>query len=212
MFVDRRDAGRQLAERLRPVLAGHPLTEIRVLGLPRGGAVIAAEVARQLKVPWNVLVVRKLGLPGRPEMAMGAIAEGGVSVLDHDVIRRAGVTKHQLMEAERREQAELERRLSAYGVDRRPLDIEGRIAVIVDDGLATGSTARAACTVARAAGACRVVLAVPVAPRSWTDDLAGVADDFVCVDAPRRFRAVGAFYVDFTPVSDSEVVAALAAR
>ena len=164
-FRDRSDAGRQLASRLLP-LRGE---DVVVLGLPRGGVPVAVEVARAIRAPLDVILVRKLGVPAQPELGMGAIGEGDAKVINADVVRYAGVSEADITAVERRERSELERRITRFrgDVPREPLT--GRIAVLVDDGIATGSTARAACQVARAQGAARVVLAVPVAPPSAED-------------------------------------------
>jgi len=212
VFADRSDAGRQLAERLAPALtelAGSELDDVVLLALPRGGVPVAAVIGRLLHVPWDVLVVRKLGVPGHNELAMGAIGEGGIRVLNDDVLRRARVIPEQLAAVEEFERGELTRRVVTYRGQRSRLAIADRVAVVVDDGLATGASARAACEVARAAGGRVVVLAVPVAPHGWEDRLGRVADRYVCVRSPRRFRAVGEFYSDFSAVSDAEVVAGL---
>jgi len=206
-FRDRADAGRRLAE----LLAGRRLGDgdVVVLGLPRGGVPVAFEVARALGAPLDVMVVRKLGVPFQPELAMGAIGEGGVRIVNDDVLRMAGVGEAELAAVERRERAELERRASRYRRDRLPVALEGRTAVVVDDGIATGSTARAACLVARAHGAARVVLAVPVASPASITELADVADEVLCLEAPEWFYAVGEWYRDFSQTSDDEVVALL---
>jgi len=207
MFADRRDAGRQLAGTL-----GHLRDEdVVVLGLPRGGVPVAAEVAGALGAPLDVIVVRKLGLPHQPELGMGAIGEGGARVLNDEVIRLVRVSAEDLAIVEERERAELGRRAHRFRAGRDKLPVAGRVAVIVDDGIATGSTARAACQVARSQGAARVVLAVPVAPPEWRTRLAGAADELVAVATPEPFAAVGQFYKDFTQVSDDEVVACLQA-
>lgn len=205
MFADRVEAGRALARALA-FLAGD---KVVVLGLPRGGVPVAAEVASALHAPLDVIVVRKLGVPYQPELGMGAIGEGGVRVVNPDIVRMAHVTEAQLDAVERRERAELERRVERFRAGRPAVPIAGRVAVIVDDGIATGSTAKAACEVARAHGAERVVLAVPVAPEDWTLRLADVADEYVCLDMPAYFAAVGQFYADFSPTTDDEVVACL---
>lgn len=205
MFEDRRHAGRRLAAELSH-LKGQPIV---VLGLPRGGVPVAAEVALALHAPLDVIVVRKLGLPFQPEVAMGALGEGGVRVLDDEVIRRAGVTPRELAAVEDRERAELERRTRRLRTQHRRSPIAGRTAVVVDDGVATGSTARAACQVARAQGASRVVLAVPVAPPEWTDRLGDAADEYVCVESPPWLHAVGQGYVDFAQSTDEDVDDAL---
>jgi len=206
-FVDRRDAGRRLAARL-DFLRG-PGTV--VLGLPRGGVVVAAEVALALDAPLDVVVVRKLGVPYQPELALGAIGEGGVRVLEPEVVRRSGVTGQELAEVEERELAVLHARVRALRGDRPPAPLAGRTAVVVDDGLATGSTARAACRLVRALGADRVVLAVPVAPAGLPERLTepDTADQVVCLETPRRFFAIGRWYRNFDQVEDAEVAALL---
>ncbi|WP_129657104.1 phosphoribosyltransferase [Rothia halotolerans] len=208
-FLDRHDAGRLLGQEL----ARTPLPAPVILGLPRGGVPVAAEVAVRLDAPLDVLVVRKLGLPEHPELAMGAVGEGGVTVLNPDVVRSSGVSRERLEEVARRERAEVESRSERFRRGRPGLELAGRTAVIVDDGAATGATARAACLIARAQGAEHVVLAVPVAPPRLVDSLAaaGDADEVVCLHAPRDFGAVGAFYEDFSQTSDAEVVRILGA-
>jgi putative phosphoribosyl transferase len=207
MFRDRSDAGRRLARRLLQ-LTGH---DVVVVGLPRGGVLVARPVAEALAAPLDVIVVRKLGVPFQPELAMGAIGEGGVRVVDEDVVRRAGVGPAELAEVEAFERAELARRLRTYRGDRARIPLAGREVVVVDDGIATGSTARAACRVARVEGARRVVLAVPVAPVGWSRSFADVADACVCVATPSPFGDIGRFYDDFTQTTDGEVLACLAA-
>ncbi|GAA2485106.1 phosphoribosyltransferase family protein [Terrabacter carboxydivorans] len=201
VFDDRVDAGRRLS---------HLLMELRgedvvVLGLPRGGVPVAAVVAEALGAPLDVIVVRKLGVPVHAELAMGAIGEGGVKVVDHALLARARVSDEELESVERRERAVLDARVERVRRGRPRADLQGRVAVVVDDGIATGATARVACRVARQLGARRVVLAVPVAPAETVRDLPE-ADAVVCVSAPEHFRAVGAHYDDFTPTSDDEVV------
>lgn len=205
MFVDRGDAGRQLGQRLLH-LHGEDMV---ILGLPRGGVPVAAEVALALGAPLDVIVVRKLGVPLQPELAMGAIGEGGVRVLVPETVRRAGVTDDALAGVERRERAELERRVQRFRGDRTRLSVVGRTAVVVDDGIATGSTARVACQVARAHGATRVVLAVPVAPFTWAHDLCDAADELIALVTPRLLRAIGGWYSDFSQLTDEEVVTCL---
>ncbi|MFD9815573.1 phosphoribosyltransferase family protein [Streptomyces sp. NPDC059080] len=203
-FMDRRDAGRQLAARL----AHFKGAEVVVLGLPRGGVPVAAEVADALGVPLDVCLVRKLGVPLQPELGMGAIGEGGVRVINDDVVRAARITPDELAEVEAREREVLESRAQRFRGGREPIGLEGRTVLVVDDGVATGSTARAACRIARARGAARVVLAVPVAPHGWTARL-GEADELICLHTPRNFFAVGQFYTLFSQVDDDEVVACL---
>lgn len=204
-FRDRVDAGRSLAERLLP-LRGDDLV---VLGLPRGGVPVAAEVARVLDAPLDVVVVRKLGVPFQPELAMGAIGEDGVRIVNHEVVRAARVTEAELAEVEGRERAELEQRSRRFRAGRPRIPLHGRTAVVVDDGVATGSTARAACEVARRLGAARVVLAVPVAPPGSVAELQDAVDGFVCLETPARFHSVGQWYADFSQTSDEEVAALL---
>jgi len=205
MFADRAQAGRRLASCLQH-LRGQPVV---VLGLPRGGVPVAFEVAAALGAPLDVIVVRKLGLPSQPELAMGAIGEDGVRVVDRDLMRRAGVSERELEVVEARERAELERRALRFRGDRARVPLTGRVAVVVDDGIATGATARAACQVAREHGAARVVLAVPVAPLGWSERMAGAADEYVAAETPKDFFAVGQFYDDFSQTTYDEVVACL---
>ncbi|MBV2156357.1 phosphoribosyltransferase family protein [Kitasatospora sp. SUK 42] len=205
-FTDRTDAGRRLAARLGHL--GGPDTV--VVALPRGGVPVAAEVASALGAPLDICVIRKLGVPYQPELGMGAIGEDGVRVLNEQVIGLAGISDEQLAKVERRERAELERRALRYRGDRPAAELRGRTVVVVDDGIATGSTALAACRIVRARGAARVVLAVPVAPRDWTDRLSAVADELVCVDTPSPFFAIGEFYADFSQTEDEEVLRLLA--
>ena len=205
-FADREDAGRLLARELQ-TLSG--LEDAVVVGLPRGGVPVAAVVAEALGAPLDVIVVRKLGVPSYPEVAMGAIGEDGVRFLDDDIVRQAGVTRGQIAAVELLERAELERRAERFRQNRTRTPLRGRVVVVVDDGVATGSTARAACEVARAEGAQRVILAVPVAPADWTSRLAGSADEFISVSTPRAFRAVGQFYQRFDQTTDEEVVGCL---
>lgn len=205
-FADRRDAGRQLAD----VVGALSLGDAVVLGLPRGGVPVAAEVARAIRAPLDVLVVRKLGLPDRPEVAMGAVGEDGAEVVNEDVVGMAGITAVEFAAVERRERAELDARARRFRGDRGPVPIAGRTALIVDDGIATGATARVACRVARVRGASRVVLAVPVASPRAIESLPE-ADEIVCVEAPVGFMSVGMHYLDFRQTRDEEVAAILAA-
>jgi predicted phosphoribosyltransferase len=204
-FADRRDAGRRLAPCLSHLRAEAPV----VLALPRGGVPVAYEVARALAAPLDVVLVRKLGAPGQPELAMGALGEGGVRVLNDDVVRAARVRPSDIERVEAREQAELERRAHAFRGDRAPVPVEGRTVVVVDDGIATGSTALAALQVVRARGARRVVLATPVAPPDAVAFLRDHADEVVVVEQPTRMFAIGTCYDDFTQTTDDEVVTLL---
>ncbi|MCX5209693.1 phosphoribosyltransferase family protein [Kitasatospora sp. NBC_00240] len=204
-FTDRTDAGRQLAARLGHLRGEH----LVVVALPRGGVPVAAEVADALDAPLDICVIRKLGVPYQPELGMGAIGEDGARVINDQVVRMAGVSPRQIAEVERSERAELERRAGRYRGGRAPADLNGRTVLVVDDGVATGSTARAACEIVRARGAALVVLAVPVAPKDWTVRLGDVADQLVCVATPSPFFAIGEFYEDFTQTEDAEVLRCL---
>lgn len=205
LFMDRRDAGRQLAARL-----GHFRdTGVVVLGLPRGGVPVAAEIAGALDAPLDVCLVRKLGVPFHPELGMGAIGEGGVRVINGDVVRLAGVTGDELARVEAQEREVLESRARRYRGGWEPVRIEGRAVLVVDDGVATGSTARAACRIARARGATRIVLAVPVAPQDFGQRLGEAADELISLHTPSDFYAIGQFYADFSQTEDAEVVACL---
>ena len=206
-FRNRSDAGQRLADRLEHLRGKDAV----ILGLPRGGVPVAAEVARALAAPLDIILVRKLGVPAQPELGMGAIGESDARVINPDVVRYAQVSEAQMAEVERRERAELQRRAQRFrgGAPHEPL--AGRIAVIVDDGIATGSTARAACQVARAMGAARVLLAVPVAPPGADVGMRGDADEVICLEMPARFLAIGEWYEDFAQTSDEEVIALLRA-
>lgn len=203
-YPDRRAAGAALADRLRPH-AGRP--ETVVLGLVRGGVPVAAEVAARLGAPLDVLVVRKLGVPWAPEVAFGALGPHGVRVLNDDIAGR--LEPRQIADVTRVEEAERSRRERRYRGARPPLDLAGRTAVIVDDGLATGATARAAVVVAHRLGAERIVLAAPVGSAEACQSLAAVADELVCPVCAADFGAVSRYYRDFHQVSDDEVAAAL---
>ncbi len=205
MFSNRIDAGQRLAARL-----GHLRgPDTVVVGLPRGGVPVAAEVAREIGAPLDVILVRKLGVPFQPELGMGAIGEDDVRVINTDIVRMVGVDDREVAEVEARERKELQRRSDLYRRGRPRVPLAGRTVVVVDDGVATGSTAKAACQVARAEGATRVVLAVPVAPTDWKLRLAGEADEFVALSTPSDFSGVGQFYRDFSQTSDREVTQCL---
>jgi putative phosphoribosyl transferase len=213
-FADRRDAGRALAERLARTLPDTG-ADVVVLGLPRGGVIVAAEVATALAAPLDVLVVRKLGLPWQPELAMGAIAAVGdavETVRTESVLAAVRVDEETFAAVRDEELVELRRREQAYRGDRPPLPLSGRAVVLVDDGLATGATMRAAVVAVRRSEPARVVVAVPVGSPSACAALAPDVDDLVCLAAPRGFRAVGQAYADFTATSDAEVRSALAQR
>jgi predicted phosphoribosyltransferase/dienelactone hydrolase len=205
MFDDRVDAGRQLAKRLEP-LRGQ---DIVVLGLPRGGVPVAYEVAKALQVPLDVLVVRKLGVPFQPELAFGAIGEDGVRVINDDVVRVADLSDKDMAAVEDAQRAELQRRSERFRRGHKRASLTGRTAVIVDDGVATGATAKAACQVARAHGASRVVLAAPIGAVDIAERFAGYADEVVCLVRPEVFFGVGQGYRNFSQTSDEEVIALL---
>ncbi|MGP8303346.1 phosphoribosyltransferase family protein [Streptomyces inhibens] len=206
LFTDRVDAGHRLAEALRHLEGDEPI----VLGLPRGGVPVAFQVAQALKAPLDVIVVRKLGVPYQRELGFGAIGEGGVRVISDDIVRRGRLDDADLASVEHAEAAELSRQAQRFRAGRPRLTLEGRTAIVVDDGIATGSTAAAACEVVRAQGAARVVLAVPVAPPDAAERLRGKVDEFVCLSTPFAFSAVGEWYRDFSQTPDDEVVSLLA--
>jgi putative phosphoribosyl transferase len=201
-FADRRHAGLVLAEHL-DMYAGR--TDLVVLALPRGGVPIGYEVARHLHAPLDVLVVRKLGAPGHPEFAIGAIAGGGISVLDESFIAAHGVPARVLDAIVQRERAEVVRRERAYRANRPPVVVKGQVVIVVDDGLATGSTMQAAVLALRRQGPAGVVVAVPVGSRQACDALTEMADQVICPLMPEPFSAVGLWYRDFSETTDEEV-------
>jgi putative phosphoribosyl transferase len=201
-FIDRADAGRRLAAMLLPYRGEQPL----VLALPRGGVPVAYEIAHALAAPLDILVVRKLGVPGQRELAMGAIATGGVCVLDTEIIQALGITPRQIDEVRAEESIELERRQRALRGDRPPPEVRDRTIILVDDGLATGSTARAALRALRQEQPRRLVLAAPVCARESAQALHTDADAIVCALTPENFFAVGAWYEHFGQTSDQEVL------
>lgn len=201
-FRDRREAGRKLAQALG---AYADAEDVLVLGLPRGGVPVAYEVAEALDAPLDILTVRKLGHPRQPELAMGAIATGGVRVLNREVVDAGDVTEAEIEAVAEEERAELERRESRYRGDRGPPPVEGRTVILVDDGVATGATMRAAVDALREMGAARIVVAVPVAPPDTCRDLGERADECVCVATPEPFRAISLWYERFDQTSDQEV-------
>ncbi len=200
-FADRVDAGRRLAAALERFAS----EDVVVLGLPRGGVPVAFEVAKALGAPLDVLVVRKLGVPFQPELAMGAVGEGGVKVLNERVLEEARIPADEVSAVEQREREVVDRRVGRFRAGRPPVPLGGRTALIIDDGIATGSTARAACAVARAHGANRVVLAVPVGPSDLDERLGEMADEVLCLETPSVFFAIGESYQDFSQTSDEEV-------
>jgi putative phosphoribosyl transferase len=201
-FHDRADAGRVLAGELASY-AGRD--DVLVLALPRGGVPVAYEVARALGAPLDVFLVRKLGLPGHEEFAMGAIASGGIRLLNDDVIREFGVTPAEIAAVSRAEQEELERRERQYRADRPKPAVAGRTVILVDDGLATGSSMRAAVLALRQERPERVIVAVPVAAAETCDEFRGLVDDIVCAETPEPFYAVGLWYEDFSQTTDEAV-------
>ncbi len=206
-FQDRYEGGRVLAEHLREY-AGRP--GVVVLALPRGGVPVAAEVARRLRAPLDVLLVRKLGTPGHEELAMGAIASGGMRVLNREVVDELNIHRDQIEATTRRETRELQRREQRYREGRPPPDVRGRTVILVDDGLATGTTMRAAVAALRVLEPAAIVVAVPVASAEACTSLAQVADRLICVRMPEPFYSVGLWYRDFAQTEDDEVRALLA--
>lgn len=202
LFRDRADAGEQLSREL----AGYSgRKDVVVLALPRGGVPVAYEVARALHVPLDVFLVRKLGLPGQEELAMGAISSGGVRVLNEDVIGLLGIPNDVIENVTAKEQRELERRARSYRGDRPAPDVEGRTVILIDDGLATGSTIRAAVAALRRKHPARIVVAVPVGAPEICAELQNEADEIICVETPEPFYGVGAWYEDFSQTTDEEV-------
>lgn len=208
-FRDRSEAGRRLADELREY--AHR-SDVVVLALPRGGVPVGYEVAEALDVPLDVFVVRKLGLPGQEELAMGAVATGGVRVLDRNLIRAAGVTDEQLQRVIQEQELELQRRELAYRGDRPRTDLHEKIVILVDDGLATGASMRAAVEAVRHDRPARIVVAVPVAARETCDAFRDIVDEVVCAMTPEPFHAVGLWYEDFTQTTDQDVHDLLEAR
>lgn len=205
LFADRFEAGERLAAHLHHLAS----TDTVVVGLPRGGVPVAARVAAALGASLDVIVVRKLGAPRNPEYAIGAIGEGGVIDVDPAIVETLGITDDELAAVVARESDAVAVRLGRYRGRRAPHPLTGRTVVLVDDGIATGATMRAACRVARAQGATRIVVAVPCAPPGWEDDLDGLADELVALRTPEPYFAVNQWYLDFRQVTDDEVVALL---
>ena len=205
-FQHRVEAGEQLADRLKRY-ADHD--DVMVLALPRGGVPVGFEVARALRVPFDVFVVRKLGVPGHEELAMGAIASGGIRLVNHDVVNALGIPDRVIDSVAQTEQTELDRRERLYRDTRPPANLTNKTVILVDDGLATGSTMRAAVQAVRQQHPARVIVGVPVGATQTCAELAREADEVVCVRMPEPFVAVGLWYRDFTPTSDNEVRALL---
>jgi predicted phosphoribosyltransferase len=202
MFADRADAGRQLAARLSDY-ANRP--DVVVLALPRGGVPVAFEVARALRVPLDVFLVRKLGVPGREELAMGAIASGNVRVLNDEIVEHLGIPDEVIDAIAAEEQIELERRERLYRNNRPPLDVRGKTVILIDDGLATGSSMRAAATALRRQAPAHIVVAVPVGAPDTCAEFQLETDHAICLHMPPRFMAVGLYYEDFSQTTDDEV-------
>jgi predicted phosphoribosyltransferase len=207
LFSDRRAAGQVLAHRLADYARRENTI---VLGLPRGGVPVACEVAHLLDLPWDIFVVRKLGCPGHEELALGAIASGGVQVLNVEILANLGIDRETVRRIAARETEEVTRREQAYRGERQPLDVRGRTVLIVDDGLATGASMSVAVVALRRLGAAKTVVAVPVGSPETTRKLRSIAGEVVCAYTPEEFHAVGEFYHDFSQTSDDEVRALLA--
>jgi putative phosphoribosyl transferase len=205
-FASRREAGRELASKLRQYRGGN---DVVVLALPRGGVPVAFEVAEALDAPLDIFIVRKLGMPGHRELAMGAIASGGVRVINQDVVRAYSIPQQAIDAVAREEEAELQRREREYRRGGPPPDLTGKTAILVDDGLATGSTMRAAVQAVRQHRPARVIVAVPVGAPSTCDEFADITDEIVCARTPEPFLAVGQWYEDFSQTTDHEVQALL---
>jgi putative phosphoribosyl transferase len=205
-FRNRQEAGRQVAARLGKY--GNR-EDVLVLGLPRGGVPVAYEVATALEVPLDIFVLRKLGVPGHEELAFGAIGSGGVRILNADVVDRLGISELEVAAVTQEETKELERRETRYRGSRPPLDVRGRTVILVDDGIATGASIRAAIHAIRKMRPAAIVVATPVAPRATCNLLRREVDELVCAESPEPFYGVGQFYQDFSAVSDEEVVALL---
>ena len=201
-FQNRADAGRILAGRLKSAVADK---DVLVLALPRGGVPVGFEVARALGVPLDVFLVRKLGMPGEEELAIGAIASGGVRVLNRDLIQYLRVSDNVIEELTEREQRELERRERSYREGRPPLAVKDRAVVLVDDGLATGASMLAAARALRQQAARRIIVAVPVAARQTCEELSKEVDQIICAETPYPFSAVGTWYEDFAQTTDEDV-------
>jgi predicted phosphoribosyltransferase len=206
-FVDRIEAGKRLAD----ALARYRGVEAVILALPRGGVPVAAEVAERLGAPLDLLLVRKVGVPWQPELAMGAVVDGAepVVVRNQEVLRFAGISEGEFENVCQQELAEIERRRKRYLGDRKPLEVAGKVAIVVDDGIATGATVRAAIRGLRRRGPAEIVLAVPVAPPETVAALSEEADEVVCLEAPERFGAISLYYASFPQVGDDTVIALL---
>lgn len=203
MFIDRKDAGIQLAQRLKKYRGQKG---VLVLALPRGGVVTGFEIARSLGAPLDVLIVRKIGFPGQPELAIGAVSETGAVVLNESIISSYGVSDDYVKKEISRQKEEISRRVKLYRKGESISELEGRTIILVDDGVATGATVKAAIATLKKEKIAKLVLALPVGPPDAAAELKEMVDDFICLEVPAYFGAVGAFYEDFTQVSDDEVV------
>lgn len=203
MFADRRDAGIQLAARLKKYKGRKDLL---VLALPRGGAVTGFEIAKNLGAPMDVLIVRKIGFPGQPELAVGAVSETGTVALNEAIISMYGVSEDYLRKETSRQKEEISRRVKLYRKGKTVSGLEGKTIILVDDGVATGATVKAAIMTLRKERISRLVLALPVGPTDTVNELKGMVDELICIEIPEAFYAVGAHYSDFTQVEDEEVV------
>jgi putative phosphoribosyl transferase len=203
MFKDRRDAGIRLASRL---LQYKDNKDVLVLALPRGGVATSYEVAQSLGVPLDVLIVRKIGVPWQPELAAGAVSETGALVLNKLIVSGYRISKEFLEKEISRQKDEISRRVELYRKGNSIIDPDGKIVILIDDGVATGATMKAAIETLRAAKTKKIVVALPVAPPDTADELKGMSDDFICIETHQDFLAVGNYYLDFTQVSDEEVV------
>ncbi|MHB8877977.1 MAG: phosphoribosyltransferase [Myxococcaceae bacterium] len=202
VFADRVDAGRRLAKLLEKYRAESPV----VLGLPRGGVPVAFEVARELSAPMDVCVVRKIGAPDQPELGLGAVGEGGVLILDHELMRLVGATNEEVGEIAERKAQEVEQRLVLFRAGRPPVELRDRTVLLVDDGIATGGSMRAAIKSVRSRGPGKLIMAIPIASSQALESLSSEVDEVVCLEATPFLGAIGFFYEDFTQVTDREVV------
>lgn len=202
MFLDRADGGQRLAKRLGQYANRD---DVVVLGIPRGGVPVAFEVAQALKAPLDIMLVRKLGTPGQAELAMGAIASGGVRILNQEVIRELGISDEQLEAVTAAQKVELERRERLFRGTRAPISIQGKVVILIDDGIATGSSMLAAIDALRALQPAKIVVATPVAPANMPNRMKDRADEFICAQMPEWFFAIGEFYQNFPQTEDSEV-------
>lgn len=203
MFTDRRDAGVQLASRLKEY---KDRTGVLALALPRGGVATGYEIAHYLNVPLDIVIVRKIGFPGQPELGIGAVSETGTVVLNESIISTYGVPKDYIEREISKQKKEISRRVELYRKGKRLPSLEGKTIILVDDGVATGATMKAAITTLREEKLKKLIVALPVAPAGMADEIEQMADTFICIETPFDFMAVGAYYHDFTQVSDEEVV------